>query len=129
MNDRSSLIKYRLNRAWDAFEDASILADHNKWNSCINRLDYAAYYAVMALLLNHDLTPSTDNGVKSNFNEHFIKTKKLDLELGRIYSQLFTWRQKGDYDDFFDFDERKVQPYFEPVSMLIKTIEKIISSN
>lgn len=33
-----------------------------------------------------------------------------------MYSQLFTWRQKGDYDDLFDFDKDKVTPYFEPVN-------------
>jgi len=40
-----------------------------------------------------------------------------------IYSQLFTWRQKGDYDDLFDFSEDKVMPYFNPVADLIKIIE------
>jgi hypothetical protein len=43
-----------------------------------------------------------------------------------MYSQLFTWRQKGDYDDLFIFDEEKVFPYFEPVNKLIFMIEKMI---
>lgn len=45
-----------------------------------------------------------------------------------MYSQLFTWRQKGDYDDLFDFDEEKVMPYFEPVKELINTIKEILSN-
>jgi uncharacterized protein (UPF0332 family) len=44
-----------------------------------------------------------------------IKTKRIEKEFGKIYSQLFTWRQKGDYDDLFNFSEEKVIPYFEPV--------------
>lgn len=43
-----------------------------------------------------------------------------------MYSQLFTWRQKGDYDDLFDFNKDKVLPYFEPVNKLIHLIEEII---
>ena len=35
-------------------------------------------------------------------------------------------KNKGDYDDFFDFDEEKVLPYFEPVKQLIQKIEEII---
>jgi uncharacterized protein (UPF0332 family) len=123
---KNDLIKYRIARAKDTYEDAQILADREKWNSTINRLYYSAYYAVMALLLDSDLKPSTHNGAKSNFSEYFIKTGKIDKEYGKMYSQLFTWRQKGDYDDLFDFSKDKVLPYFEPVDRLIAMIEKII---
>jgi len=37
---KEDLIKYRLSRAKDTFEDAQILAERNKWNSAINRLYY-----------------------------------------------------------------------------------------
>lgn len=121
---KQDLIKYRLRRARDTYEDAQILADKSRWNSTINRLYYAAYYAVMALLLDSDLNPTTHNGAKSNFSEYFIKTDKIPMELGKIYSQLFTWRQKGDYDDLFDFDKDKVLPYFTPVNDLISLVEK-----
>ena len=123
---KEDLISYRLVRAKDTLDDARILADHGKWNSAINRLYYSAYYAVMALLLQADLKPITHNGVKSNFSEHFVRSGKVSKELGKAYSQLFTWRQKGDYDDLFDFDRDKVIPYFEPVTELIDTIQRII---
>jgi uncharacterized protein (UPF0332 family) len=123
---KNDLINYRIARAKDTYEDAQILAEREKWNSTINRLYYAAFYAVMALLLDSDLKPSTHNGAKSNLSEYFIKTGKIDKEYGKIYSQLFTWRQKGDYDDMFDFKREKVIPYFEPVDKLISIIEKLI---
>jgi uncharacterized protein (UPF0332 family) len=125
---KEDLIKYRLLRAWDTFEDAQILAERNKWNSTINRLYYSAYYAVMALLLDSDLKPTTHNGAKSNFSEHFIKTNLIPKELGKTYSQLFTWRQKGDYDDLFDFDKDKVLPYFASVNELIQLIDSTLKN-
>lgn len=124
---REDLIKYRLIRAWDTYDDAMILADKGKWNSTINRLYYSVYYAVMALLLNSGFKPVTHNGGKSNFTEYFIKTGEIPRDLGKIYSQLFTWRQKGDYDDLFDFDKDKVEPYFDHVKILIESIEKKIN--
>jgi uncharacterized protein (UPF0332 family) len=48
-------IRYRLERAWDTFDDAKILVANKKWNSTINRLYYALYYAVIALLLKNGL--------------------------------------------------------------------------
>lgn len=83
-------IDYRLERAKDTLDDASILAEKHKWNSAINRLYYAAYYAVTALLLNADLKATTHTGNKSLFSEHFIKTALFPQEAGKIYSQLFT---------------------------------------
>jgi len=124
---KEDLIQYRITRAKDTLDDAQILADNEKWNSAINRLYYAAYYAVIALLLNSDLKPTTHNGAKSNFSEYFVKTGKIDKEFGLIFSQLFTWRQKGDYDDLFDFQEEKVLPYFEPVKKLILEVERLIA--
>ncbi len=123
---KNDLINYRLVRAKETLKDAQILADNGRWNSCINRLYYAAYYAVMAILLNSDLNPTTHTGAKSNFSEHFILTNKISLDFGKMYSQLFTWRQKGDYDDFYDFDKEKVLPYFEPVNKLITLVEELI---
>jgi len=91
---KKDLIQYRLNRAYDTYDDAKILANKGKLNSAINRLYYSAYYAVMALLLNADLKPTTHNGTKSSFSEHFIKNGIIPKEYGKLYSQLFTWRQK-----------------------------------
>jgi uncharacterized protein (UPF0332 family) len=121
---KADLIQYRLARAKETYADALILIENERWNSAINRLYYAIYYAVMALLLDSDIKPITHNGAKNCFSENFIKTGKLSKEQGKIYSQLFTWRQKGDYDDLFDFGKEKVIPYIEKVETLIKDIEK-----
>jgi len=125
-NSKEDLINYRINRAKETFLDAQILAKEKRWNSSVNRLYYAAYYSITASLLSKDLSPATHVGVKSNFFEHFVKKGIISEDLGKIYSQLFTWRHKGDYADLFDFEEEKVVPYFEPVEQLIRNIEEIL---
>lgn len=123
---KKDLIYYRLARARETLEDAKLLAEKQRWNSAINRLYYAAYYAIIALLLNEKLESTTHNGAKTKFSEYFIKGGIFPAEFGRMYSQLFTWRQKGDYADLFDFTEEKVSPYFDPVERLIDLVEKSI---
>lgn len=78
-------------------------------------------------MLKKKIQPTTHNKAKSNYSEYFIKTGKIDKDLGKIFSQLFTWRQKGDYDDLFDFQKDKELPYFEPVRKLILEVEKLIA--
>ena len=124
---KRDLIRYRIERARDTLDDARILVENQKWNSAINRLYYAAYYGVIALLLQYEHKPTTHNGAKSKFSEHFIKTKIFPEEYGKLYSQLFTWRQKGDYVDLFDFTEDIVLPYIEPVENLLNVIENSLN--
>jgi len=124
---KGDLINYRISRAKETFDDVKILVNNERWNSAINRLYYSAYYAVTALLMKYDLKPITHNGVKMAFSEHFIKNDKISKEYGKLYSQLFTWRQKGDYDDLYDFDKDKVLPYIEQVKNFIEIIENMLN--
>ena len=70
---KEDLINYRIARAKDTLDDAQILADRGKWNSAINRLYYAAYYAVIAPLLRSDLKPTTHNGQNLIFQNILLK--------------------------------------------------------
>ncbi len=125
--EKGDLVKYRLERAKETLEDAQLLIESKRWNSAINRLYYSAFYTVIALLLNENFKTTTHNGVKSIFSEQFIKKNIISQEFGKKYSQLFTWRQKGDYADLFDFTEEKVLPYYDFVKRFILDIEKIIT--
>ncbi|MBS1529856.1 MAG: HEPN domain-containing protein [Bacteroidetes bacterium] len=119
-------IEYRLSKADEAFHDAELLAENNSWNSCINRLYYACYYAVSALLLKNGISTHTHAGLKTQFNQHFVKANKIDKEFGKLYADLMDWRQKGDYGDMFDFAKEFVEPLFEPVKQFIDKIKELI---
>lgn len=66
------------------------------------------------------------SGIKSQFFLHYIKTNIIPHEFGKMYSDLFDWRQKGDYGDFFDFNEEQVQPLKEPIKEFIDRISMLI---
>ena len=56
-----------------------------------------------------------------------MKSPEFDIKYGKLYSQFFNWRQKGDYDNIFDYDSEIVQPLFKPAKEMIELIEKKIS--
>jgi uncharacterized protein (UPF0332 family) len=56
------LIQYRLKRAREALEEALLMKQEAHWNTCANRLYYACFYAVTALLAKEDLVAA--EGVK-----------------------------------------------------------------
>jgi len=119
------LVSYRLSRANETLEDAIILANSERWNACVNRLYYACFYAVTALLVRHGLSSSKHTGVRSLFNLHYVKTGKVPKELARIYNDLFERRQEGDYIDFVTFEKAQVMPWISDAEQLIKYIVQL----
>lgn len=111
-----------MEKAEEAYETAELLVANRKWNAAINRLYYAAYYAVTGLLAKSGIETKTHAGVKTQFLLYFIKTERIDMRLGKLYADLFDWRQKGDYGDFFDFKEEDVLPLMKPVRALIDAV-------
>lgn len=75
------LIKYRLDRANETFAEAILMQQQSHRNTCANRLYDACFYAVIALLEQHELKFSKHGGVKSLFNRCFIKTGEIDKKM------------------------------------------------
>lgn len=124
IRDREDYIEYRLKKAEETFEEALILANNKKWNAVINRLYYACFYAVIALLLKHQIETNSHYGARTLFGLHFIKTGKIDKQYGKLFSKLFDYRQKGDYGDLFDYDEEIARPLITEAEQFIAEIRK-----
>ena len=101
--ERSAYIHYRLEKAEETLEVAALLIENKRWNSAINRLYYGCFYAVTGLLVKSGKLNKSHSGVKTQFFLEYIKTGRIGIDYGKLYGDLFDWRQKGDYGDFFDF--------------------------
>ena len=120
------LVLYRMSRADATLEDARILAKEGRWNACVNRLYYACFYAVSALLVRDGLSSSKHAGIRSLFNKQYVKTGKIPKDLARIFNDLFERRQEGDYMDFVNFQESQVLPWISKAEELIEYIASLV---
>ncbi len=120
------LVSYRLQRARETLADARILADAGRWNPCVNRLYYACFYAVSALLVQEGLSSSKHTGLRSLFNRHFVKTNKVPKEKARIFNDLFERRQEGDYMDFVSFEVSQVLPWLPEAEAFVEKIAVLV---
>lgn len=127
--ERNDYVDYRIEKAIETYNVAELLYDNSKWNSTINRLYYACFYAITALLMKNNIEAKSHSGIKTQFFLIFVKTKKIDIEFGKLYSDLFDWRQKGDYGDFFDFEMKDVKPLMKPTAELINRIKEEIDKS
>ena len=125
---KQDLVKYRIEKAKKTIIEAEAMANISHWNACTNRLYYACFYAVLALLIEKGMSSSKHTGVRSLFNLHFVKTGLIPSKLGKLYNNLFIFRQQGDYEDFFEMEQEQVEPWISKSKELISFIEKLIES-
>ncbi len=123
---REALIKYRIQRAKEILGESEQIIGLGFLNSAVNRLYYACYYAVTALLVKENINAQTHSGVKQMFGLHFIATDKIPKEFGRFYSQIFNERITGDYDDFISFDIETVNALLKMSQDFVHEIDRFL---
>jgi len=123
---KNELISYRLTRADETLNEVAKLIQLGYYNTSINRLYYATFYAAIALLLQEGIDVKSHAGVRKMLGLNFVSTGKITKKSGFIYSELFDKRHKGDYNDFFDFTEDDVVGLLQPAKELLKEIKSLI---
>ncbi len=120
---------YRLKRAQETINEVENHISNGFFNTAINRMYYACFYAVGSLLIKNGIETSSHSGTRLQFGQIFIKPGLIDQEMSKIYSDLFEKRHKGDYNDFFDYDQETVERLFPRAKLFIKTIEDYLKNN
>lgn len=127
MNDQTKLlVNYRLNRAKETLESAEILLKEDKILSAVNRLYYAMFYSVVALLLTKGLSSAKHTGILALFTKELVNKGIVNKELGRFYSRMFERRQKGDYRDLVEFDKKDVEEWLNKSKEFVKNMEEVV---
>ena len=120
--ERKAVVEFRIEKAIRAYEQAKGVIPLMYWETIANRMYYAAYNAVSALLIANGDNAQTHAGVTHLFGMRFVNTGVCPKDDGRLYHKLFTMRQTGDYDDTYGLSDIDVLPLVEPAGEFIKKI-------
>lgn len=126
--DRRTIVLMELEKAHKTFDDMEFCAKEQKWEAAANRLYYALFHAVSALLISGGLNVKSHRGILSLFGQHYVRTGLFASEDGSLLSDLVIMRDNADYNLFFEATQEKIFPYIEPTKSLIKKIEMYIKS-
>jgi uncharacterized protein (UPF0332 family) len=72
--EREAIVTHRLQRARETLVEAVDNAGMNHWHAAANRLYYACYYAVSALLVQNGFFSRTHSGTIGLLGIHFVNT-------------------------------------------------------
>lgn len=127
--ETKALVSSRIRRSRETWAETKGIIKGGYWYAAANRMYYACYYMVSALLIKNGLNAHTHGGVIGLFGLHFVKTEIISPELGKFYSQLFELRQSGDYDDWKVVTEADIMPLTPIAETFLDTIERMIRDN
>ena len=122
--ERRIIVQLEIEKAQSIMAQIESLKVLRYWDNIANRLYYAIFHAVSALLINDGHSVNTHKGVVVLFGQHYVRTGIFDMADGKLYSQLQTMREKGDYNCTYQTSEDEVLPLIEPAHILINKIIK-----
>jgi len=119
------LAKYRLEKAKNTLSYAKSYIDDTTLDSTVNRIYYAMFYAVNALLITKGLYSSKHSGVRAIFNREIVNKGLIEKQWGEFFTDMFDRRQKGDYKDFVKFEKQEVEEWLKKSEEFINKIDKL----
>jgi uncharacterized protein (UPF0332 family) len=93
----------------------------------INRLYYAAFHAIQAVLYDRGFEPTSHGGVLSLFGSDIIAADDAPRRDGRFFSQLSELRQQADYG--YDELDEDVDALLSRTQQLVDDMEDLCTSS
>lgn len=117
--ERRILVNLEYEKAVALLAQAEGNAGIGFWDVVANRLYYSVFHAVSALLINDGHKVGTHKGAILMFGQHYVKEGIFPIKDAKLYSQLQTMREKGDYNCAYQTSEDEMRPLIEPVREFI----------
>lgn len=127
--ERKLLVEFEVEKAHKLIDQFPILESAELWDTLANRVYYAVFHAVTALLIKNGLHAGSHQGVSVLFNKHFVKENLIDEKYGRLLARLENMREKSDYTCLFETTKEEVLPMIPQAKEMISIIENLIDSN
>ena len=122
---KDDLIKYRLERARECAKDAESDIAEDSLYSAANRLYYAVFNAMRALLANDGMDFRKHSGVISYVRGQYIKTGILDAKYSELIRNAESIRGDCDYKDFYAPEKEDLKKLLPVAKELIVRVEEI----
>lgn len=125
--ERKTVVKLQIEKALNNFRQIELLKNAGYWDNVANRLYYALFHAVSALLINDGHNVSSHRGAVSAFGQYYVTTGLFTIEDGRHYSRLQGLREKSDYNCSYTATKEEIEPKIEPTRIFIEKIQKYVN--
>ena len=124
--ERAILVKREYEKALAFYAQAEANAQIEIWDVVANRLYYATFHAVSALLVHDGHKVGTHKGAVLQFGLHYVEEGIFTKEEARFYSQLQSLLEKADYNIVWTSSKQDLFPLLPIAKGFIEKIGKMI---
>jgi uncharacterized protein (UPF0332 family) len=121
--ERAIVVGLELEKADKFLAQAEAVAELGIWDVVANRIFYAAFHAVSALLINDHIEVRSHKGAGLMFGQKYVIPGLFSADDGRLYAKLQDLREKSDYNLVYQSDEAEMSPLIEKTRDLIERIK------
>ena len=119
-------IAANLERAELSILAAQDLASRGYYDFAASRAYYAAFYSATSLLLHEGVEFAKHSAVIASIHQRFVKTGRLDKELGKAINWLFELRGVGDYGGMEHVTREEAEQAIEAAGEFLKGIKTLL---
>lgn len=124
--ERLLIVKLEVEKAYRLYGQALIMQTSEQWDGMANRLYYAVFHAVSALLIHDRHEVNTHKGSHVLFAQYYVKTGILPKKYGELYRTMEKMREESDYNCTYDEESDVLQENLAPAKEMIDTIAEMV---
>lgn len=113
-------------RAMDELKAAKVLHESGFYYKSVASAYYAVYHAAKAALLMKGVVPQSHEGVERMFNLYYVKTKDVEIDIGKIIGRLMKLREEADYYPETSFAPDESSEAIEKAEIFVSRIKDIL---
>lgn len=119
-------IHLELGHARSAYSAARLLRDAGLYNDALNRLYYALYHVVTALLLSAGVEPRRHRALPGLLGTHFAHA--LGPGELAVVARAATWRDLADYERTWQANAEVIAQAFAEIEPLMSRLQELLAS-
>lgn len=124
--ERSSLVSLYWEKAELTLKEMEVSVNAQLWSMAANRMYYALFHAITALLVKDGHPVHSHLGVKIALGKYYVQTGVLTSDQGRLFSRLATLREKADYDCVFNATEDDIMIYIPAAKEMFNSVKQLV---
>jgi len=124
--DNLAIAKDIFSKGEEKLKSAEILLKNELLDDSVRRIYYGVYYFTRALLFLLGEEPRTHKGLISVFGLKVIKANLMDKKFGRILSDLYEKRERGDYSIYSFLDHATTKKLLQDAELFKEELKQIL---
>ena len=121
------MIALYLSKSDEILSDAVLCIENKRWNSAANRLYYAVFHVLNALLVSDNKPACSHKGMRLTFGKNYVLTGLASEEEAYLLSRMETMRNKADYNCTFTAKAEVVTELYPLVKDFIGHLKQLIN--